>query len=930
MPKQPSPSNFTTQKAALQAVIFLAIANFILTAVLLRVGIGLNIVPMQLAAGLTAAISVSSLIAFLIIRNGRLVLGVEIALVVLCLVLPFTSLFVKNFGWIVLVSVPLVVGIIARISLPSPFNRYTFFLSVVSGVGGFLLDLYGAPSRHAIPFSQFIIPAVTLTLLTLGITIIVRQINKFNLRTKLLVILLSVALIPLGVLIRINTEVSSQVLTKSAKEALSQAAQETGQQIDLFIQQNLSAIHTESQLAIFQTVLSLPSPERDHLLPDTEDILEVLVKREPVVRAYFLVDREGTLIRSFPPSAHTDTPFLGLPPEVVNGLRIFLLTEEPYVSPVLADKKGNPVLFFASSVTSKEGVPLGLLISQVDGAILQQMLESRNGTAGEGTYGVLFEENHIQLANGLAPETIFQPLVPLAPASLTRLQEAHRLPKQSELTPLNKPDLERLLRDSVNQPEFTYSGDGKEKREQQVSVYALESRPWKVAFFQSLDSILAPARQQTKLSILVGIVFAAIVTLASVGASRVVGAPITDLTELVERIAAGDFSLQVPVTTEDEIGRLGSAFNKLTSQIRHLLSGLEEQVAQRTRALERRALQLQTAAEVARDASTAQDLDTLLNNAVNLINTHFGFYHAGIFLVDEAREYAVMRAANSEGGKLLLARGHRLKVGEAGIVGDTTATGKPHIALDVGVDKVHIPQPLLPDTRSEMALPLVVGEEIIGALDVQSKRENAFDDEDITVLQVVADLLAIAIRNSRLFAELQETIYELETAYGEYTHRAWEDWATQSRTYGYRSIRGNILPLEQKPQPEATTEMGEEIKIPIRLRDTAIGEIHLQVEDSQSAEGLLGLVSDISERLALALENARLLESTQKRAARESKVTEITTRIRSTTDPQEMLKTALVELQQALRVHRAQVIIAPTETQLKTETTSKHDKQGAK
>ncbi len=191
------------------------------------------------------------------------------------------------------------------------------------------------------------------------------------------------------------------------------------------------------------------------------------------------------------------------------------------------------------------------------------------------------------------------------------------------------------------------------------------------------------------------------------------------------------------------------------------------QLSVRSRDLERRSVQLQAAAEVSRTAISVRDLDALLSQVTHLISEQFGFYHTGIFLLDETAEYAVLQAANSEGGQQMLERGHRLKVAEQGVVGYVTGTGEPHIVLDVGADAVHFNNPLLPETRSEMALPLKLGAQIIGALDVQSRKEGAFDEEDATVLRTMADQLAIAIENARLLQETQQTVHELSTAAAE-------------------------------------------------------------------------------------------------------------------------------------------------------------------
>jgi PAS domain S-box-containing protein len=203
----------------------------------------------------------------------------------------------------------------------------------------------------------------------------------------------------------------------------------------------------------------------------------------------------------------------------------------------------------------------------------------------------------------------------------------------------------------------------------------------------------------------------------------------------------------------------------LREQVQHHADELEQRVAERTAELERRTTQLQVAAEVARDATTVHNLDDLLDSAANMVRDRFGFYHAGVFLIDEAGagaggEYAVLRSATGDAGRQMLEQGHRLKVGEVGIVGHVCASGEPRIAHNVGADAVHFVNPLLPGTRSEMALPLRVEGHVIGALDVQSAEEAAFHQDDVEILQVMADQLAVAIERTRLFQQKQTALEE--------------------------------------------------------------------------------------------------------------------------------------------------------------------------
>jgi HAMP domain-containing protein len=234
---------------------------------------------------------------------------------------------------------------------------------------------------------------------------------------------------------------------------------------------------------------------------------------------------------------------------------------------------------------------------------------------------------------------------------------------------------------------------------------------------------------------------------------RITG-PLQALTEVAMRMAGGDLSSNVKINRNDEIGLLAEAFNGMSSELRGLYSDLERKVEARTQ-------QLAAAAEVGRAATSILSTDELLRRAVDLIRDRFGYYHVSIFLLDERGENALLAEATGEVGAQLKADGYSLPVGSHSLVGWVTANRKPRITLDVGDDVVYFKNELLTGTRSEAALPLRVGERLIGALDVQSRALNAFNQADVEVLQVLADQLATAIENGRLFAR-QERITQLE------------------------------------------------------------------------------------------------------------------------------------------------------------------------
>jgi GAF domain-containing protein/HAMP domain-containing protein len=236
--------------------------------------------------------------------------------------------------------------------------------------------------------------------------------------------------------------------------------------------------------------------------------------------------------------------------------------------------------------------------------------------------------------------------------------------------------------------------------------------------------------------------------------------PLATLTSFAEQVASGDLEQRVEIKSKDEIGRLARSFNNMTDELSHLYRSLEQRVLQRTK-------EIRLAADIARDVTAIQDVDQLLNDVVQLISDRFGYYHAAIFLLDEDREYAKLRAASSDGGKSMLDRGHVLPLGHTGIVGYVAEAGEARIAQEVEKDILYYADPELPYTKAEAVLPLTVSGNVIGALDVQSQVANAFSEGDILILQIIADQLAVAIENTRLLrsqttlAELQSNVIQL-------------------------------------------------------------------------------------------------------------------------------------------------------------------------
>ncbi len=396
-------------------------------------------------------------------------------------------------------------------------------------------------------------------------------------------------------------------------------------------------------------------------------------------------------------------------------------------------------------------------------------------------------------------------------------------------------------------------------------------------------------------------IFGPIVLLLSVGIVALVARRLSSsflaMATAVHQIGQGNLDAEIPLFGTREIAMLGAALLDMSDGLKALYRDFEQQVS----ALERRARYLETTAEIARQAALALDPQALLPQVVDLISQRLDFYHTGIFLIDDTGEWAVLKAASSEGGLRLLAREHQLRVGQQGIVGFVTGYGQHRIALDVGEDAVYFNNPDLPDTHSEIALPLRVRGSIIGALDVQSKERGAFSDEDVAVLQTLADQVAMAISNARLFQQTQESLKVVRQAYGEMSQQAWVETLSRQANIGYYCDNQGIQPI-QRPGDVPRQAAGQPtMSVAIRIRDQKIGVVNAHKADEWTSEEI-NLLKALVEQLGVALESARLYQDAQSLAARERLISDVTTHVRETLDIETMLKTAVQDVRQALNL----------------------------
>ena len=418
------------------------------------------------------------------------------------------------------------------------------------------------------------------------------------------------------------------------------------------------------------------------------------------------------------------------------------------------------------------------------------------------------------------------------------------------------------------------------------------------------DTILAQERQFLLQLILIFVLSLPFMAVVGIMSANLLARPIIGLRDLANRISEGDYSYKITeIPHTRELAELSLDFNQMSEKLSGLIYGLEQRVAERTESLTRKTDQLRAASHIARQTAEIQELSNLLDMVANLVTNQFGFYHTGIFLMNETGEEVILQAASSEGGKRMIEKGHALGVGKQGIVGYVAWQKKPRIAMDVGADAIFFNNPDLPMTRSELALPLMIRDQVLGVLDIQSDKPRAFNVDDIDVLQTLADQIAVAIENARLLDESNAALQQLEAVTGMRTREAWRQ-KLQGRgrafTYTPLGLRAGKL----------TNNAGNSQTIPLLLRGQKIGNISLTRKGNSSLnQNEADLIAEVANQASQAIDNIRLLEEATQRANQEEILSRLATKFSQSLDTDTLLQTAARELSQLTDVSEASVFL---------------------
>ncbi|HTX89899.1 MAG TPA: GAF domain-containing protein [Anaerolineales bacterium] len=754
------------------------------------------------------------------------------------------------------------------------------------------------------------------------------NLNNYPFRVKVILVLGLLTIIPTAIITSVTSNNLETNLVNEANQSLVQSSNQLATSLDSFIETTQDTTRTEAQVPTLVNYVGQPRtslyfggqlfPRGTDVESAAKDTLLSFLKKDPInILSVALIDNTGTVQLS------TDNSLVGIFVISQDYFTLPMTNGLPYISPVLVTKDGVGLIHFSAPIRNARGAAIGVLDVTYSASILQQILINTSSSFRSSSSALLLDQNNIVLAYNANPGLIYKIVNPPDETTITLLIIANRLQNlPSDQLGIRMNGLDTGISNIAKSPNFTGVFDPALSKSpttsanlDQAGATKMKTFDWSVVVFLPQKTLMAPVQTQTQSVVYISILISLISIGLALGLTQVLVSPIISLRQTSEKITQGDINATAVVQTHDEIGALAATFNNMTERIRDLIGGLEQRVADRTQALERRALQLRTAAEVGSTAARLRDPNELMRHATRLISQRFGFYHIGFFLVDERGEYAVLRESNSTGGQKMLARGHKLKIGEVGIVGNVTGSGKARIALNVGEDAEYFNNPDLPETQSEVALPLIAGEKILGALDIQSTQEGAFTEEDLTTLQVLADQVAIALENARLLSESRAAVETVRRAYGEMSSQDWQTMIqgglTSTAYVSGEKDEVNPAPADASPEFEKAIKTRKPILsedqitlyLPISIRGDAIGALRMQKPKDESlwTQAEITIASTLTDQLGAALDSARLYTDISQRAGREFLISEITSKIGASIRMETILRTTVEELGHAFK-----------------------------
>ena len=808
----------------------------------------------QIYAIFTSLILVGAIVGLGIslVRRNHVAVAMELMVVNACLIIPFIVSLISGVGIVLAGTQFLIILAIVGQSLSGLRATRALLIGFVFTIVTLLIDFTAPWSRLSVPGLSSTIPLIAMMLvLALGL-LLVRQFQNYSLRSKLVVSFVVVALVSIStvgfVTNRVATAQFNEELGTHFNELATRMARETsdallanklpldGLVLNKFIQDNVE----RSNQAGTSDLAKLNSLDQQWVSASDNDLLvkqvlsnEVagelreLQDRLPQYAELFVTDQYGAIIASTDRTSDYYQADEEWWREAWNDG-----AGDVYISqPQFDESAGIYAIDIALPIPAHNRSDfVGVLRATVNINELTGLLSA--GQFGQTGQAVLVFPNNQFLTKetGVDLGTMDTPTI-------------------SEISSINSEYARLEYNGSPSLVSKSPVASLREGRDSDV----IEKLGWIIVIHQDLDEANQPITATTR-----GIMLAAIgVLIASGLLALFVGGqfskPIENLKSVAEQFAAGNLLVKADDQSKDEIGTLAHTFNRMTLQLRETLLGLEQRVAERTHDLE-------LATEVGRSASEKMgDQTEMLSQSVELIRSEYQLYYTQIYLVDATGRNLVLRAGTGNAGAQLLQLGHRLMISSTSLNARAASSRKSVLVDDTQESANFLPNPLLPLTRSELAVPLIANNKVVGVLDMQSEKANRFREASLAAFEVLAGQLAIAIQNSALFNQTQEARLVVEEQARRLTSSGWQEFMNaieRSESIGYVFNQNEVLPLvaTQNPQSENT------LTLPIKIAGASVGEVQLSHDANRRWTATeMEIVQAATARVGQHIENMRLL-----------------------------------------------------------------------
>jgi GAF domain-containing protein len=818
------------------------------------------------------------------------------------------------------------------------------------------------------------------------------QFRNYSLRTKLVTGFLLLTTLPLIILGWQSTSTTRAILEQQAGTNILRDAKSASTDFQAFVDSQISTRQNQAKVTEILNYMGLPPSQRPGSQEESlvYQYLDSMSIQDPnYIESYKLIDLSGIDILDTTRS-NIGTSYAGQ-----DFFKSVTETLDPYVSGLIfSPQASDSSIYFAVPVRSEAELQIrGIYLVVYNASIIQELFDQRNRAIqsgasayqGDSKYFFSFNQsinlaqpsateytylidstNYFILGHSSRPDLLYKTYLGKDDARVAKLLEQGLMnPGNVDSFLVSEPEIVTPLSEmkttvSFRAPSLEYNNEPA-----QMTAVRVPNSNWIIITAQPVSSITSLVQSQTRVSVITGIIITALAALLVFVVSNLFTRPIIELTQVAENISAGDFRKRAKIHSNDEIGTLATTINNMASQLSGLIGTLEQRVADRTKALA-------TTTEVSRRLSTLLIRKELVTEVVNQVKNAFGYYHTQIYFYDEAKENLVLTGGTGEAGEIMLAQGHTIQKGR-GLVGRAAETNAPVLVANVSQSIGWLPNPLLPETKSEMVIPISIGEQVLGVLDVQHDITDGLKQEDVDSLQSIANQVAVALQNIRQYENTQKIAADMETVaklgiststiteiglllqemvdlskksfnlYHAHIYLLNQAGDTLELSAGAGEV-GRQMVVEKRSIPldsdhslvarAARTQKGvvvndvttapdflsnpllpdtrSEMAVPMLAAGKVIGVLDVQSEVANRFTDVdISIQTTLASQIAVALQNARSFLQIQRQADRETAVNLITQKIQNATSVDAALQIAARELGHALGMKSTRVTLDP-------------------